>query len=107
MTHYISSYLWSANFTHDQIDINSHMVKAHWLATIDHFVPGIYVIGYEKRAHFTHFKVFAFVIVCKRMLAALHFAVYLASLTSSVAELRVCKVEQYAESDSEITKRKH
>ena len=27
MTHYISSYLWSANFTNDQIDINSHMAK--------------------------------------------------------------------------------
>ena len=41
------------------------------------------------------------------MMAALHFAVYFASLTSSVAELRVYKVEQYAESDSEKTKRKH
>ena len=41
------------------------------------------------------------------MVATLHFAVYFASLTSSVAELRVCKVEQYVESNSEKTKRKH
>ena len=65
------------------------------------------MIGYEKRDHFAHFKVFAFVILCKSTLTALHYAVYFASPTSSVAELRVCKVEQYAESDSEKTKRKH
>ena len=65
------------------------------------------MIGYEKRDHFANFEVFAVVILYKRMLTVLHFAVYFASLTSSVSELRVCKVEQYAESDSEKAKRKH
>ena len=64
------------------------------------------MIGYEKRDHFAHFKVFAFVILCKSTLTALHFAIYFALITFSVAELRICKVEQYAESDSEKTKPK-
>ena len=65
------------------------------------------MIGHEKRDHFVHFKVFVFVILCKSTLTVLHFAVYFVSLTSLVDELRVFKVEQYTESDSEKTKHQH
>ena len=49
MTHYISSYLWSANFIHDQIDINSQMAKTiGWQLLITLYQEYIIDVGKRK-----------------------------------------------------------
>ena len=56
-----------------------------------------FVIGYEKRDHIEHFMNFVFDALRTSTLPVLPSAVRIVSLSATVTEIRVLKLEQYAD----------